>query len=178
MREYLKPALKYLTKRVPHPSAIRAYMVQHRAFTYAAVAGLLVIITSTMLIARQIMVADAKLTDAVENDDHTTSLNIAAESEPQSIAGAHSSQQVTSTVSPNGETSASVAVNGKEVKLPQNGTVEKTIRTENGTTKLNVKVNRDSTASNSSSVSTNLNVTTHSTHFDHDTNHRSEHSTP
>src|SRR5690606_27287632 len=78
----------------------------------------------------------------------------------------------------NGETSASVSVNGKEVKLPQNGTVEKTIRTENGTTKLNVKVNRDSTASNSSSVSTNLNVTTHSTHFDHDTNHRSEHSTP
>lgn len=155
MRDYLEPALKYLTKVVPHPSAMKAYMTEHRAFTYMTVAGLLIIVTSTLLFARHIMVADAKQNSTSET---THARSISATAPDQSADGIHTSQQVINTVSPDGRAKTNIAVNGQNIAIPQNGSFHKTIKTENGTTSMDVTVNGDSTNSNTSSISTNLQV--------------------
>lgn len=64
-----------------------------------------------------------------------------------------SQQSVTASSSTgNGQAQASVAVNGQAIALPQNGTVHRTIQSGNGSTNLDVSVQRSSTGDGGSSI--------------------------
>ncbi len=156
MRDYLEPAMKYIAKVIPHPTAVKVFVAKRRVFVFGMAAMLVVVTTSALMVTRHFSAADAKIIDDTAKHK-TTSLQVTTDT-PEVVAGTQTSQTVTNTVSPNGEPSTNVKVNGQQVKLPQNGSVHKTIRTENGTTSLNVTVSGNSTNSNTSSVSTNMQV--------------------
>jgi hypothetical protein len=154
MRDYFMPAMRYLTKVIPHPAVAKAFIMKRRAAVFTMIATILIVASSALLVIRQHSVA-------AENNRETPTMTneLPAIDPPKTAAGVQASQQITNTVSPS-NTSTNVTVNNEQIQVPNNGSVHRTIHSDNGTTTVDVSVNGNSTNSNVSSSS--LNVTSNS----------------
>lgn len=147
----------------------RAAALKRTGIKIAGISLLLVIGTLLVLATRaggnQASPAGNSLTSSAEKTDQTSPQQPTG-SKPDTRSSSVSQQTQTSQQLPSsdGHNSASmqVTVNGENIPVPQNGSVQRTIETPSGTTNLNVSTSTDGSSINSSLTSTNMNVSSSS----------------
>lgn len=167
MRDYLSRIAKTAGNVVAHPTAARAILARRPAYVAAAFLVVLVTAFAVLRIVRADETNAPVKSDAVSKTsiETTTATSPAAvETTPQPVA--EGDQQTMTT--PNSEnqssstsTQTNVTVNGQKVDVPQNGSVSKTIQSDNGTTSVNI-TNSSSSNTSGGSTSNSLNVSTFS----------------
>lgn len=81
---------------------------------------------------------------------------------PKAPPPTHTSVQATVS----GGQSPTVTINGQNIDVPENGSINKTITNANGQTSLDIHASSDGTASNNTSTSLNISVNSSSTSYD------------
>lgn len=165
MRDYLSPAKRYVTRVVPHPAVVKAFVARRRALIFAITASFVVITTLGFVTVRGLMGPASDNQNVVTKQgqtSHTTSVTTNTDNQPVVTTQESKTEATTTTEPSSSDAKTSVTVNNQPIDLPANGTVHKTITNENGTTQVDVSVNSDSSGNSvSSSVSsTNLNMST------------------
>jgi hypothetical protein len=147
------PVVKYASRAMPEPSAFRALMLKRRSYVIAMAISLMVVTAMGIVTVHGLMTSQPETTfkegeTRVKGNSVTT--NISSSTSP---LGDQSMQPKTS-----------VTVNDQPITVPPNGSVSKTITTDNGTTHINVTNNSSNsgTAVSSNVSSTSLNVSSSS----------------
>lgn len=147
--------VRFLTKSVPYIPNSRRFISRHRAFVFIMAATLLVVTTTALLTTKHFVTSN---TSSAANDSELSPGSSTSSSTP----GVHASQQITNIVSPSGGSmSTNIQVNGKQIKVPENGSMHKTIYSDDGSkTDINVSTSGNATNSNIYTSSSNVQVTT------------------
>jgi hypothetical protein len=158
MRDYFSP-LEHAVQAAVHPTTIRTLFTKHRTIAYAITAVFLIAITSVFLVIRAAGETMQK-NDALTNDLQSTAQTTvtAADDNTQPVAGGNQMSGDTSNGSSNSLTN--VTVNNQRIPVPKNGSVTKTVSSNNGNTSVNVSSSSTSNSSSNTSSSTTLNVNT------------------
>lgn len=177
MRDYLSPARRVLARAIPHPAAIKAFIIKRRAFVFIMAATFVVITTLGYVSARAITASNSKDENVVEAKGQTSTFSNVTESQQPASTGeatveGDNSQATASTPSSNSESKTTVTVNNEQIEVPQNGTVQRTVTNGDGSTSVSVTTNTSSNNSSTtnSHTSTNTNSTTSSNVFSHEMN--------
>lgn len=165
MRDYLSRIAKTAGNTVAHPTAARAILAKRPAYIAAAFLVALV----TVFAVFRIVNAEGTTTPANSNimskttiESTTKTDSTSAEETPQAVAeGGQEAMQTSDNQNQSSSTQTNVTVNGQKVDVPQNGSVSKTIQSEDGKTTVNVTSSSNSTTSGSN-TSNSLNVSTFS----------------
>jgi hypothetical protein len=167
MRDYLSPARKAAERIIPHPAVVRALLERRRAFVFVIVSAILVVLALGFVTVRGLMGPSTETKHTVTDDGKTSTTTVTQSNDSQPVVNQQTQTSVSaSSPSSGSDTKTSVTVNGQPVDVPENGSVNKTITNDNGTTNINVSTNSDSSGNSysssfsSSSTSTTLNATT------------------
>lgn len=168
MRDYLSPAKRMVERVIPHPAAVRAFVIKKRAIVFAMAAAFIFVLTLGVITVRA-MTDQKTITDnTVKSEGKTSTLSTSSnnnatssEGEQAAVNQQQSSASSQSTQGPSSESKTTVTINNETVPVPQNGSVERTITNDNGTTQVNVSTNSDSSGNSytSSFMTTNSNST-------------------
>ncbi len=176
MRDYLSPARRVLARVMPHPAAVRAFLMKRRALAFAATASLVVVTTLGFVSVRALVASDQKqqVTEAKGQTStltNTAITNDAPQSDSATVSGDNSTANA-STPDANVTTSTTVTVNDQKIDVPQNGTVQHISNDANGTTNVTVTTNTSSESGSTaqSYSSTNSQSTTMSSSTSHGVN--------
>ena len=164
MRDYLSRIAKTAGNAVAHPTAARAILAKRPAYIAAAFLVALVTVFAVLRIVKADGMSNAVKSDAVTKTTvETTSGTDPATVEILPQAVAEGDQQAMTTQENEGQSSTqtNVTVNGQKVDVPQNGSVSKTIQSDDGKTTVNITSSSNSTTSGSN-TSNSLNVSTYS----------------
>ena len=163
MRDYLSRIVKTAGNTVAHPTAARAILAKRPAYVAAAFLVALVTVFAVLRIVK----AEGPGTPVNSNVVNKTTIesttkadSTVAEETPQAVAeGDQEAMNASNNENQSSSTQTNVTVNGQKVDVPQNGSVSKTIQSEDGKTTVNIS---SSSTSNSSNTSNSLNVSTFS----------------
>lgn len=164
MRDYLSPAKKMVERVIPHPALVRAFVMKKRALVFAMAAASIFVLTLGVITVRAINTP--KTDNTIKSEGKTSTLSTTSSDDTKSNEGEQPvmNQQQSSTSSSSNQGSSSeskttVTINNETVPVPQNGSVERTITNDNGTTQVNVSTNTDSNGNShtSSFMTTNSN---------------------
>ncbi|MDB5176643.1 MAG: hypothetical protein JWN75_311 [Candidatus Saccharibacteria bacterium] len=170
MRDYLSPAKRYVSRVIPHPGALGTFVAKRKALTFAITASFVVITTIGFIAMRGTMQDSTIYQDSVNKssdssvDATVTSSTLSTPSTPASDSS-HQSNNSSSSSTSSSTNKPSVTVNNQPIDVPANGTVHKTVRSDNGTTKVDISVNSNSSTSSTTSTSSNLNVNTNTSSY-------------
>lgn len=170
MRDYLSPAKRVVERVMPHPASIRAFVYKKRAIVFIMTATFVVITTLGFVTVRAMTTTDNKSEqNVVKEEGKTSTLSTTttnSSTPPESTQPSKESTTMT-TPSNSSESKTEVTINNEHVAVPENGSVQRTVTNDNGTTHINVSTNSDSEgnsySSSFSSNSTNMNTTMNST---------------
>ncbi len=161
MRDYLSPMRKALEKVVPHPAAVRSFVIKRRAFVFIMCASFVAIITLGYLSVHAAL-SPKSHENVVEqkgtNSHISTSITNSTQApETPSVAPPSGSSNEQSRSSSDSKANTSVTINNQKIDVPANGTVQKTINNPDGTTNVTVTTNSgaDGSSTTNSYVSTN-----------------------
>lgn len=166
MRDYLSPARDYLGKAKVHVALLSKNMLKPR---FVAILASMAAIT---IFAMSIITLKVMAQDSSQNNETITETKIApgTTSVTQTVttqsdtppADSVSETTASTTKSNDAQTTTSVTVNNQPIEVPQNGSVQKVITNDNGTTQVNVSVNSSDSSTNvSTHSSSTYNVNTH-----------------
>lgn len=163
MRDYVSRIAKTAGNAVAHPTAARAILAKRPAYVAAAFLVALVTVFAVLRIVK----AEGTGTPVNSNvmskttiESTTKAGQATAEETPQAVAeGDQGTMTTPDSENQSSSTQTNVTVNGQKVDVPQNGSVSKTVQSEDGTTTVNIT---SSSTSNSSNTSSSLNVSTFS----------------
>lgn len=165
MRDYLSPAKDYLGRAKAQVASLSKVAFKPRVIAMFAstatialfAAGIVTLKTMAQQSSQNDTVIETKVspgqtsvTQTVTQPDTTTTETLDDSSAPEASGNSHSSS----------ESKTSVTVNNQSIDVPKNGSVQRTITNDNGTTQVNV-----STSSNSSDTATNISTQTSSNYF-------------
>ena len=163
MRDYLSRIAKTAGNAVAHPTAARAILAKRPAYVAAA---FLVALVTVFAVLRIVKAEDAStpmnsnVMSKTTIESTTKADTASAEETPQAVAeGDQGTMKTSNSENQSSSTQTNVTVNGQKVDVPQNGSVSKTVQSEDGTTTVNIT---SSSTSNSSNTSSSLNVSTFS----------------
>lgn len=169
MRDYLSPAKRVVERVLPQPANIKAFVYKKRAFVFLMAATFVVITTLGFVTVRAMTVSDNKEQNVVKEEGKTSTLSTTTTNEstqPESTMSTTMESNTMTTPSNSSESKTEVKINNQPIDVPENGSVHRTITTENGTTQINVSTNSDSSGNSYSSSfttnSTNSNTTMNS----------------
>lgn len=165
MRDYLSPAKKMLERVMPHPAAIHAFFIKRRALSFIIVASSIAVLTLSVVTVRAMTSQKTAVENTVKAEGKTSTLSVSqssANENPKAKEQPMTSQQ---TVPPEPESSndskTTVTINNEQIPLSADGSVERTITNDNGTTQISVSTNSDSNGNSytSSFMTTNSSST-------------------
>lgn len=145
----------YLSYINDHLADASNYSIKHKyaivtVIAVVAIFALLFVIQNTAASMQRNAAAQAALESA-------TDTNHKVESNPITIESQSTPDQASNS---NSEVKTELKINNQPVPVPSNGTVQKTIVTDNGTTNVNISVNSDTNGSSQSSSSTSFELDT------------------
>ena len=163
MRDYLSPAKKAAERVMPHPAAIRSFMIKRRSFVFLMAVTFVVITTLGFVTVRAVTGAAETEQKTVKEEGKSSTLSTNTTSNSSSGQPSTSQSITTETKSTteapstsSNDSHTSVTINNETVPVPANGSVQRTITNDNGTTQVNVSTNSDSAGNSySSSFTTN-----------------------
>lgn len=155
MRKYLRPAVRYAHKAIPHPSAMRTFLIRRRTLAIPAAVSFLVVTAMSMMAVQGSVDDDLQNAKKYEYEKRAEGNSVSTSITTSNVPDLASKGSTKNT----GPVS-SVTVDNQTITVQPNGNYSKTIKNENGTTQINVSNNSTSTGSSvSSSISsTHLNV--------------------
>lgn len=163
MRDYVSRIAKTAGNAVAHPTAARAILAKRPAYVAAAFLVALVTVFAVLRIVKAEGAGTPVNSNVMSKTtiESTTKADTAnAEETPQAVAeGDQGTMKTSNSENQSSSTQTDVTVNGQKVDVPQNGSVSKTVQSEDGTTTVNIT---SSSTSNSSNTSSSLNVSTFS----------------
>lgn len=165
MRGYFVSVIRMLAKVIPHPAASRAFISRHRMLVFLMASALLVISTTALMTTKHFFAS---------SDSQSTNNQLSSEGSAGVIEvapGVSGSQQITNIVSPSGgNMHTSVMVNGKSIEVPKNGSIHKTITSDDGgTTEVHISSSGNAINSNTFTSSSNVQITTNSSEYNSQT---------
>lgn len=168
MRDYLSPAKRAMALVVPHPAAVRAFIMKRRSFVFLMAASFVVITTLGFVSVRALVATDSNVERVTESKGQNTTLtNVTTDGQPvvsqEATVTGDNSMTTASTPNSESKTNTTVTVNDQKIDVPQNGTVHKTVTNGDGTTNVTVTTNTSSDGSTSSNSYTSTNTSSFST---------------
>lgn len=166
MRDYVSRIAKTAGDAVAYPRAARAILTKRPAYIAAAFLIALVAVFAVLRIVKTEGVSTPVNSEAVNKTTIETSTKtdpLGTDTAPQPVAvGGQAAMKSADSNDKNSSSSTQtdVTVNGQKVDVPQNGSVSKTIKSDNGTTSVNIT--NSSSSDGSSTTSNSLNVSTFS----------------
>ena len=134
-----------------------SHALKHAGFKIVALALLFAVIAAVAISSD----ASGKTETNVQRTADPNSSDLMVSSQSASVS-ALSDQTTTGQSANSSNTSVHVTVNGQDVPVPGNGSVQKTITSADGSTTVNVSSTSNGDSTNSSFTSTNFNMSTNS----------------
>lgn len=168
MRDYLLPAKSYLNRAKVRAQLLPKASIKPTIVTVLASTAIIAFIASGVVALRtaaangltqsndaviQETVTSPGVSVTTQSNSTTTDQPTSSETTVQTESSSTSNSEQTNGAA---STSTSVTVNNEPIAVPQNGSVQKDIQTDSGTTHVNVSVNNSGSGSNSSSSTTQL----------------------
>jgi hypothetical protein len=169
MRDYVSLVWRRAIAVMPEPTAVRALMLKHRAYSFMVAAVFLVALTGALIFAKNIVMASQSRSTVFDTSNNTVAGSTATTQTQQGETTVNTANQNTGSTgshaagsSSESNTSTNVTVNNQQIPVPENGSVSKTIQNSDGSTTVNVSSNNVSNgdSNSSSTTSTSLNVST------------------
>ena len=136
-----------------NPADVRAFIMNHRVATFAA--------TATIITVTTIGIATTQAMTRVSNDQKTVTTHVKqaeGKTSTTTTGGSSSTPPALGAENTNVRSAApktNVIVNGQTVDVPENGTVSKSINSDDGTTHVEVSNNGNGTSFSSSTITSN-----------------------
>lgn len=173
MRDYLSPARRAMNDAIARVTSHKAVRTRQGILVTTGIASLFAVGVVALSVVRSSASDQPRSNSIVTTKEVTTSPSEAvAPSQDQTgqVAQTEGTQMTAQDTSGDqqsrSESKTKVTINNENIPVPENGTVNRTIQSDNGTTNVSVTVG-SGTASNQSSTSTSTNVSTST--FSHST---------
>lgn len=154
MKGYFAAVVRVISRAVPNKSVARMFITRHRAFVFIIASALLVVSTTALLATKHNATTDSASNGRAMLENEVDGKIV--------VPGVGASTQITNVIPRTGDPMQThVTVNGKSVEVPENGSIHKTIQSENGNkTDISISVDGNSTNSSISSSTSSIQVTT------------------